>query len=159
MQPLEKYPKYIPIPLSTLPFSLFINIHPLFITSLLIHPGSPIRRLLHGKDLPSILFNSPPTTPQLPRFSHTGTLAPTAPTSTPTCAIHLSLSTRLFHVWAEIRRFEFSEYDLDGVELFSVAIWDRYFDLDLEGVDVANLPAEGARKEGADASGSQEFEC
>ena len=45
------------------------------------------------------------------------------------------------------------------MELFGVALWDGYFDLDLEGVDVADPTAEGARKEGANASGSQEFEC
>ena len=125
-------------------FSLFafsssaIHIHRLFITSFFIHPGLPIRRLFDGKDLPGILLYPSPTAPQLPRLSHTSTLTPTTPTSTPTCAIHLLLSARFFHVWAEVRRFELSEYDLDGAELFSVAIWDGYFDLDLKGVDVAD---------------------
>ena len=40
------------------------------------------------------------------------------------------------------------------MELFGVAVWYRYFDFDLEGVDVADRAAEGARKEGADAGGS-----
>lgn len=40
------------------------------------------------------------------------------------------------------------------MELFGVAVWDGYFDVDLEGVDVADSAAEGARKEGADAGRS-----
>ena len=39
------------------------------------------------------------------------------------------------------------------MEFFGVAIWYGYFDLDLEGVYVADPAAEGARKEGTDASG------
>lgn len=140
-------------------FSSSTTDHHLLITSLLIHPRSAIRRLLHGKHLPSILFYPPPTSPQLPRFSHTGTLSPTAPASTPTRSIHLLFGARLFHVWAEIRRFVLSKDELDGVELFGVALWDGYFDLDLEGVYVADPTAESARKEGADASWGQKFEC
>lgn len=136
-------------------FSLFIFhnrpfIHRLLITSFLIHPRSPIRRLLDGEHLPSILLYPPPTAPQLPRLGHTSTLTPTASTST--CPVHLPLSARFFHVWAEIRRFVLSKYELDSVELFGVSIWDGYFYFDLAGVDVTNLAAEGARKESADAS-------
>ena len=128
------------------------SIHGLLITSLLIHPRSPIRRFLDGEDLPSILLYPPPTAPQLPRLGHTSTLTPTAATCTR--SVHLPLRARFFHVWAEIRRFVFSKYELDGVKLLGVAIWNGHFDFDLEGVDVADPAAEGARKEGADTSGS-----
>lgn len=138
-------------------FSLFgrqKSIHRLLITSLFIHPRSSIRRLLYWEDLSGILLYSPPSAPQLPRFSHTSSLSPTSSTSTPSCPIHLLLDARFFHVWAEIRRFEFSKDELNSVELFGVAIWDGYFDFDLKGVDVADPAAQGARKEGADAGRS-----
>ena len=160
MQPVCQIPEHFPPSLSTFRF-LSSNIHNtlvhrLLITSLLTHPRSPICRFLHGKDFPSILLYSPPPAPQLSRLSHTSALSANTPTATATASrpIDFFLTARWFHVWAKIRRFEFSKDELDGVELFGVAVWYRYFDFDLEGVDVADWAAEGARKEGADAGGS-----